>query len=172
MKVLLFSTLGLQLLAVAVLAMEIKSSYTLRGVHSEFFLYTAALIISVGVFLRILTKTQFEQVSEWFLILLFPCAIALFFAIPGAYLGEGCITDYISPSGKNSIFIKERCGILGCYPLHIYKNQFLWGYEIGLIKTSGEPSCALRAKTKIEWKNNETQIDWKIEGIYGTVNVF
>lgn len=171
MKFLLFLSWGLQILSVTVLFLQIKASFALRGTYSEFVLYAITLIFSLSVFIAIVNTHNLKKLNSRLLLLsLLPCFIILI-AMPGSFMGEGCVTDYTSPSGKYSIMIKERCGILGCYPLHIYKNNFLWGYKIGQIKTSGEASCALRARTKVTWNNDETQFQWTVGELHGVVNI-
>ena len=169
-KLLLFLSVGLQIVSVTVLFLEFKSRYTLRGVHSEFILYTITLVVSFLTVISIGNRHNFKKLNNLILFSLFLCFI-LILAIPGSLIGEGCITEYTSPSGVHSITIKERCGLLGCYPLHIYTNHLFWGYEIGQIGTSGQSSCALRDKTKVTWKNDESQVQWTVEEISGVVNI-
>ncbi len=169
-KSLLFLSLGLQIVSVTILFLELKSRYTLRGVHSEFILYSITLVISFLAVISIGNKNNFKKLSGLIVLSLFFCSI-LILAIPGSFMGEGCVTEYNSPSGMHSITIKERCGLLGCYPLHIYTNHLFWGYEIGQIRTSGQSDCALRAKTKVTWKNDESQVQWTVEEGSGVVNI-
>ena len=171
MKLLLFISLGLQTLSVTILFLEIKASFALRGTYSEFILYAITLIFYLSVFIVIVSTNNLKKLNSILLLLsLLPCLIILI-AMPGSFMGEGCITDYTSPSGRYSIMIKERCGIIACYPLHIYKNNFLWGDEIGQIETNGEASCAQRTRTKVTWNHDETQVQWTVGELHGVVNI-